>query len=74
MSALTFHVTLGDLKKRVVSSIDELKSKIAEIFGIAAGQEFRLQEWDDDFSDWLDVDNIETLAEKEKCKLQVILR
>ena len=64
-----FLVQVGDAKKIISDQypFTQLKDKVKEAFNLQGS--FRLQVYDDDFEEWADVTDIETLPSK--CKLKV---
>jgi hypothetical protein len=73
MTAIVMHVTYGDAKKRVTSTLEDLRQTLQASF-VLTDQDFGLQSWDDEFQDWVDLDDEAQLEGLEKCKLQIIVR
>jgi hypothetical protein len=71
-SNLSLHVTFGGSKKLLFCTTAELFTKIESVF--KPNVAYDLQVWDDDFSDWVDIEDITTLNEKPKWKLNIVLR
>jgi len=70
---LLMHLTCGNIKKGMTSSIKELRENILTLFNLPEHQVFRIQSWVDEFSDWEDVNDQRTLKELPRCKLNIIL-
>jgi len=72
-SQLRFHVTFGQSKKVVRSTVDTLRQNIKNTFDIG-DVPYILQCWDNQFDDWIDVDDLSQLEAMDNCKLLVVLR
>ena len=71
MAAISIHITFGDSKKVIICSIADLVAQLELKFSLA-GQDYRLQVWDGDFNDWIDLDDITILEGQPRCKLQIL--
>ena len=70
---IVFHVTCGQNKKVINSSVSSLRDDIKSAFNLTE-EPTLLQRWDADFNDWTDVDDLSALESMDRCKLQVVLR
>jgi hypothetical protein len=68
------HVTFGTSKQRFLATPEEIKSKIEQFFSIDLSSDYLLQQWDADFNDWSNIENVSGLQGKVQCKLQVAYR
>lgn len=73
MTNIIFHVTCGQNKKVINSSVVSLRDDIKSAFNLTEVSTL-LQRWDADFNDWTDVDDLSALESMDRCKLQVVLR
>jgi len=70
VSTLTLHVTFGGSKKSITcSTTAELFTTTESGFKPNAANDLQL--WDDDFNDWVDIDDISTLNGKSKWEINI---
>ena len=70
---LKLHITFGASKKVLMCQLACVRRKIQDLFQLDH-DDYTIQSWDEDFSDWVDVESDSVLNEQQKWKLNIVPR